>query len=351
MNILAMDLGKNNTVICLYDAQSGKHSFEKIKTSPQTIHDTLAEHKADRVVFEICSSAGWIYDICCSLKLDVQVANPNTQAWRWKNIKNKNDRNDALKLAQLSVMNQLPVVHMPKPAIRQKRSLIQYRQTLVARVVEIKNSIRSIFDKQGLSMSAGKSGWSQKAVELLNREALSFDKCDNFNLWRGQLCVELSMLQSAQKTLADVTAKLDEMAKSDSQMRLLQTVAGVGPRLAEAIVAFIDEPERFTSGKQVSSYVGLTPRQYQSGSMDRQGKISGQGNKLLRSLLVEVSWIGLRYNEWMRQTYERLQRGSKSRKKIAITAVARKLLVRCWAMLRDGQPWQNTGIKVEKQAA
>ena len=57
MNILAMDLGKNNTVICLYDAQSGKHSFEKIKTSPQTIHELLTEHKADRVVFEICSSA------------------------------------------------------------------------------------------------------------------------------------------------------------------------------------------------------------------------------------------------------------------------------------------------------
>jgi len=73
--------------------------------------------------------------------------------------------------------------------------------------------------------------------------------------------------------------------------------------LSEAVAAFLDEPNRFSSGKQVGSYAGLTPKQYQSGSMDRQGRISGQGNKLLRSLLVEVSWLGLRHNSWMRETY------------------------------------------------
>lgn len=53
----------------------------------------------------------------------------------------------------------------------------------------------------------------------------------------------------------------------------------------------------------------------------------------------------------MRETYNRLLRGSRSRKKIAITAVARKLLVRCWAMLRDGQPWRDLKVEMEKQAA
>ena len=53
----------------------------------------------------------------------------------------------------------------------------------------------------------------------------------------------------------------------------------------------------------------------------------------------------------MNETYHRILRGSESRKKIAITAVARKLLVRCWAMLRDGQPWRDSEIKADKQAA
>ena len=158
MNILAMDLGKSNTVICYYDSETGKHKYGKIKTTPQQIHDLLAEHKPDRVVFEICSAAGWVYDICSCLKLETQVANPNTQGWRWKNVKKKNDRTDALKLAQLSAMNQLPVVHMPNHSVRQKRSLIQYRQSLVRQRTRIKNSIRSILDKEGKSMPAGGGG-------------------------------------------------------------------------------------------------------------------------------------------------------------------------------------------------
>jgi transposase len=200
-------------------------------------------------------------------------------------------------------------------------------------------------------MAKGKSGWTRSSTEQLSRMALSLDKCGLDNLWRGQLHVELQMLSATDKLLADVTSKLNAMARGDESIRLLQSAAGVGPRLAEAIAAFLDEPGRFVCGKQVGCYAGLTPRQYQSGSTNRQGRISGQGNKLLRALLVEVSWLGLRHNEWMRKTYQRLLRGSPSRKKIAITALARKLLVRCWAMLRDGRPWQDSVVETEKLAA
>ena len=75
--------------------------------------------------------------------------------------------------------------------------------------------------------------------------------------------------------------------------------------------------------------------------MNRQGGISGQGHRVLRSLLVQVSWLGLRHNPWMREIYERVRRGSDARKKIAIIAVARRLLIRCWAMLRDNTPWRD----------
>ena len=154
------------------------------------------------------------------------------------------------------------------------------------------------------------------------------------------LHTELQMLGSVGKAIESVETKLNELAATNQDIQRLQTVAGVGPRLAETLVAFLDDPHRFKSGKQVGSYVGLTPRQYQSGLSDRQGRISGQGNKLLRTLLVEISWISLRYNPWARETYDRLLRGSPSRKNIAIVAVARKLLVRCWAMLRDQQDWR-----------
>ena len=88
------------------------------------------------------------------------------------------------------------------------------------------------------------------------------------------------------------------------------------------------------------SYTGLVPRLYQSGSVMQLGRITKAGNKLLRSMLVEVSWICVKYNDWARQTYHRLKRDTSSRSRIAIVGVARRLLVRCWALMRDGTTWQ-----------
>lgn len=352
MNILAMDMGKSNTVICYYDSETGKHKYGKIKTGPQQIHDVIVDYSPGRVVFEICSAAGWVYDVADGLVGEIEVANTNAQAWRWKNVKRKNDREDALKLARLSAMNQLSFVHIPGRDVRQKRSLINYRQRLVGRRTQIKNSIRAILDKEGLLvMAAGKSGWSVKSLEHLRKLAKPMERCDVGDLWKGELYVELDMLGSVEVAIVEVEKKLDEIGDSDEGVKRLRGIPGVGPRLAEAVVAFLDEPGRFKTGKQVGSYAGLTPRQYQSGKMDHQGGISGQGNKVLRALLVEVSWLGLRYNRWMSETYHRILRGSQSRKKIAITAVARKLLVRCWAMLRDESSWRRIkDVRSEKAA-
>lgn len=347
MNILAMDLGKSNTVICNYDSETGKHQFGKVKTTPQEIHDLIAENSPDRVVFEIGASAGWVHDIVAALKIDVQVANTSHQAWRWKNVKKKNDRNDALKLAQLSAMNQLSLVHIPRHEVRQKRALIQYRQSLVRRRTQIKNNIRSILERKSIHgiLPSGKKGWSKSSVETLSKMAVGFNHCDMDNLWKGEMQLELKQLETVEKCIVEVEKKLDKLAQGDENIKVLQSIGGVGPRLAEAVAAFVDEPDRFKTGKQVGSYAGLTPRQYQSGQMDHQGRISGAGNKVLRALLIEVSWLGLRHNKWMNETYHRILRGSPSRKKIAITAVARKLLVRCWAMMRDGKNWREEIIK------
>ena len=96
-----MDLGKSKTVVCFYNSEAGQYKFGKVPTRPQQIHDMFVQQSPDQVVLEICSAAGWVFDIAKALGIKVQVANPNTRAWRWKNVKRKNDRQDALKLAQL----------------------------------------------------------------------------------------------------------------------------------------------------------------------------------------------------------------------------------------------------------
>ena len=147
MNILALDLGKYNTVFCDYNSINGEHEFGKVKTTPQTIHDLIVAKEPQRVVLEVCNIAGWVVDIARTLGKETETANTTHDAWRWKNVKKKNDRQDALKLAKLSAMNQLPTVHIPTKQVREKRALIKYRQRLVKHRICIKNAIRAIFSR------------------------------------------------------------------------------------------------------------------------------------------------------------------------------------------------------------
>lgn len=337
--ILAIDLGKFSSVACDYDTATGTHTFTTLPTRPQDFHDLLAERSPDRLVIEVGSASGWVKDLAEAFEIDVQVANPNHEAWRWKNVKRKTDKDDALKLAQLSCMDQLPTLTLPSAQVRQWRSLIAYRWTLVGRRTAIKNSIRAVLDRQGLAHASGKKGWTQASLAGLGLMAYPIDKADPDELWRGQLDIELQALEQVQELIAQVETKLEALAKSNERVALLQSIPGVGPRLAEVVVATIDDPTRFKNAKQVGAYAGLVPRQYESGTMSRQGRVTGQGNKLLRALLVEVGWLMRRYNPVLNAIFDRVCGDSKARRKIAVVATARRLLVMCWAMLRDGTAW------------
>ena len=284
-------------------------------------------------------TAGWVGDLVREAGIELQVANPNHEGWRWRNVKRKTDRLDALKLAQLSAMDQLPQVHLPQRKVRQWRSLIHYRQRLVTRRTAVKNRIRSILEGEGIPTPCGAKCWTPAGIAALRSKACPWEETTAENLWRGELWAELDQFERLTVALKRVEQRLERLAASDARVKQLRTIPGVGPRLAEAMVALVDDPHRFANGKQVASYLGLVPRQYQSGQMNRQGRISGQGDRRVRALLIEVAWIGQRYNPWMRETFQRVCGGRRTRRKIAVVAVARRLAIRCWAMLRDRAEW------------
>ena len=117
------------------------------------------------------------------------------------------------------------------------------------------------------------------------------------------------------------------------------TSPGVGPSTAKILVTCIDDAKRFQTGRQVLAYFGLVPRQYQSGQTDRNGSITNRGNPLARTILVECAWASLRYNAWSKFIYDRICGGQKTCKKKAAIALARKIAVLAWAMLRDEKDW------------
>ena len=346
MKILALDLGKFKSVGCAYDTTCSSYRFATRATTAQALHDLLVEEEPDRVVIEICSIAGWVCDLVRTLGIEIEVTSTMHEAWRWKHVKRKNDRADALKLAQLSAMNQLRLVHVPERETRQWRALINYRHRLIRQRTSSKNHIRDVLNREGRWLARGAAAWTIKGMTELAALAQPLTDVALGELWRGELAVELMHLQTIERQLRQVEAKLDELGRGEQRVQLLQTIPGVGPRLAEALVTLIDNPHRFKRGKEVGAYLGLVPKQIQSGETNRLGRITRAGSRVLRSLLVEVSWVGLRYNSWMRSVYERTRRNSRTRKKIAIVAVARKLLIRCWAMLRDGTAWRPDHVTI-----
>lgn len=344
MDILAIDLGKFKSAACVLNPVTGEHRAEAIESTPEAVRGLLERHKPARVVIEIGAQAGWVCDVCRGLGVRVQVANTMGEAWKWKNTRRKTDQADALKLAKLSAMESIQAVWVPERRVREWRELIGYRQSLVKRRTMVKNTIRALLTSRAVPWAGGCRGWTDKSVRALREMA----SVDDGQTWRLALRLELDQLDLIRSSLKVVEEKLDALAQQDARVALLRTIPGVGPRLAEAVVALIDDPGRFSSGRQVGCYAGLTPRQYQSGTMNRQGRISGQGNPLLRCMLVEVGWMGRQYNPWMEGVYQKVLKGSPSRRKIAITALARRILVVCWAMLRDNRPWTGPAATPRK---
>jgi transposase len=337
--ILAIDLGKYNSVFCWYEADTRSALFRTAGTTPEELRRELTRQPVAAVVFEACSQAGWVHDLCEALELPALVAGTTGAAWQWKHVKRKTDRDDALKLARLAAVGEVEGVPVPPRAVRQWKSLIGLRKRLVGERVRCQNRIRGLLVSQGLAAPIGVRAWTAAGLAGFDLLARPPADCPPDELWRGELRLLLERLRFLDEQTRGAEAKLDELAAGDGRVSLLLSVPGVGPRTAEVIAVHLFDASRFRSAGEVSAYAGLVPRQYQSGETDRRGRITRRGPKLLRAALVECAWCSLRYNPWARNTWLRLQANGLSKKK-AVVALARKLLVRCWAILRTGRPWQ-----------
>ena len=348
VQILALDLGKFKTVCCVMDVAMRTHAFETIDMSPANVHDLVTRHvgsypAATLVVFETCDTAGWVHDVCTALGTSIIVVNANDERWRWRRVKRKTDRDDALKLARLALLDQLGAVHMPDPPARQRRRLMLHRRSVVSRRTKSRNAIRSIFNQQGLSLARGGKQWTIAGVKQLREHAKPIERCDNaLDLWRGRLQVELDLIAATDAQLKLFDDKLDELAGGDPRTQLLRSFKGVGPRLSEAVVLYLDDPRRFKSATEVACYAGLVPKQLESGQMSRNGHITGRGPGLLRSLLVEAAWTVYRCHDWAKAWVDKVSRGGRGRRKLAIVALARKILIICWGMLKTNTPFRQS---------
>jgi transposase len=151
----------------------------------------------------------------------------------------------------------------------------------------------------------------------------------------------LQDIDNLSQQIARVEQELARFAQESAAVQILRSIPGVGIRTAEAVAAFIDNPHRFARSKQVGAYFGLVPSQDQSGSTNRLGHITREGSSTVRHMLTEAVWQAVRRSPTVRAYLERVQRGEKARRKIAIVATAHYLVRVMWSMLKTGSVWQE----------
>jgi transposase len=181
------------------------------------------------------------------------VANTSSEAWKFKHLKRKTDRDDALRLVEIYRFGKFPVVHVPPKEIRELRGLIETRQKLVGRRVAAQNRIRAILLGQGLPAPRGAKTWTVLGLAGIAQYARPLADCAPLDLWRGRLHLTLTELEQVKALLEVAEKKLDVLGEDNAAVQLLQTIPGVGPRTAEAVAAFLPKPELFRTSKQVPS--------------------------------------------------------------------------------------------------
>jgi transposase len=245
---------------------------------------------------------------------------------------NKTDENDAAVLADLARTGFYRSVAIKSERAQRRRVLLKARAHLVEQHRSRQNVIRGLLGTLGIRFAKGSGTFAGRVRPEL---ALIFDP----------LVGELAALKSAIKQLDRV---VEAEVKTDPACRLLMTVPAVGPVTALAYVATIDDAGRFGKSRALGAYLGLTSRRNQSGEMDYSGRISKQGDRLLRALLYGAAnslLSRVRRAHPLKAWARRLKKRTSHKK--ACVALARKLAVIMHRMLISGEAfaWPQADTK------
>jgi transposase len=233
-------------------------------------------------------------------------------------------------------LGEVPAVHVPSVDVRSWRELITCRRHLIEKRTMSKNGLRALLRSVGVSPQRRPGLWTKAGTAWLRQ--LAWPTATQ-PLRRDLLLEEIDGLNRQVKR---VETELDRLSESSPAVFQLMSIPGVGVRTAEAVVSFLDDPQRFPNSKAVGRYFGLVPKQNQSGGANRLGHITKAGSATVRRFLTEAAWQAVRRSPTVRAYFERVRRDDPQRKKIAVIATAHYLARVMYALLKRGALWQES---------
>lgn len=318
---VGLDVSLRTVSICVVEADGTVIWEGKTASEPLPLIERLAEWR-DRirlVGIEACPLSEWLYGVLIESGFET-VCIETRHAQRFLSSRpNKTDRSDARGIADMMRLGHYRSVHVKSRASQLLRTTLIARKRFVDHMLAIEGTIRGLLKVHGLKVGA-----VHRCRFGARVEALLVDMPE-LRLAIAPL-LEARNLMRRQKAIFD--RHLSQVARQDAVCARLMTISGVGPIVSLAFKATIDDPKRFRNSKAAAAHLGLTPRVYQSGELDRSGNISKCGDKLMRHALYEAANSHLRISrKWSALRAWGVKLAKRTGMKKACVAVARKLAV------------------------
>jgi len=248
-----------------------------------------------------------------------------TEIRRRARRRQKNDRRDAELILDLLIHNEFPRIHRPTATSREILRMLRYRHKLVKMRTTIKNSVQALAMQSGLSLKA--KLFTNAGLQQLRTVIMSPVMQYQRDQW-------LQSLEPLNQRINEVVNWLEKQAAGDQRIERVRTHPGIGLLSGLALVHTLEPIARFSNQRKLAAYVGFDPKERSSGEKKRYLGISKAGSRVLRFLVVEATQAACKGDSELKRFYLRLShRHGKPKAKVA---VARKLLIRGYILLRDG---------------
>ena len=334
MDHIAIDLGSRESQVCIRRADG--EIVEERKVGTRTLGKYLAKRPKSRVVLETCAEAFSVADAAMGAGHETVVVPASLAPSLGVGERGvKTDCRDARNLSEASCrMSKLPSIHVPAQVSRNRKSICNFRESLVETRTKLINSVRGWMRSEGLGVV--KSGAPTSFPGRVRAHAAELST--TLPAYVEPVLVVIDKLTVEISAMDDV---VKEAAESDPTCRLLMTAPGIGPTVSMRYTAAIDQVSRFPNAHRVQSYLGLTPGERSSSQRKRRTGLTKAGPSKLRRVLIQAAWAARRYYKddpvvmWSFEVEKR--RG----KQVAATGLARRLAGILYAMWRDEKPYDK----------
>lgn len=253
----------------------------------------------------------------------------------------KRDPVDSKKIGDALSSDKVNSIYIPDEESERDRSLVRYRDRIQKDLTRSKNRIRSILYQFGIELPEKyHKGWSNRFIEWLrDSDQVQGSARTTLNYMVEQMILHRSMLLKVNR---DIRA-LQNSEKYKQRMLWLVSIPGIGPLTAIILLVELIDMRRFSSFRQLNSFVGLYPMEHSSGEDEHKGAITIRHNKHLRKILVEDSWTAIRHDPALTLAFSQLTLRMTSKR--AIVKIARKLLSRVRYVLMNETFYENGVVK------